>query len=537
MTSLAIEWAPKVRVNTVVPGFVATESAAAHYGDADGVAAVAATVPLRRMATPDDVAEACLFLASPRAAYVSGASLTLHGGGEPPAFLSAHRQLLTAGTCARQIRPDRNVPGTIRAYCSLHDPVRPDGQAVMTPDSVARRFPLASSAAVLAAGLVLALVVVDVPLGRLAHQSLNASGGSSPVWFSAALGLVGFVVASRQPRNLLGWILLGTAAFSSLSQDASFYAVADYRLRHGGLPLGWVAVLAQPGWAPSIVLGGLAVLLFPDGQPPAPRWRLVLWLYLAAATLYLAGVLILSAGAIAGHSIRVDASGNLLVLSHPAGSSAWWGVVEAVFFPVLAVCWLGSVAGQVASYRRSSGLRRQQLKWLLTGSVIAGIGIPLATWLSGRPGLPGVAGSIIGAATLLALPFCMGVAIMRYRLFDIDRIISRTLAYAILTGLLVGVYAGIVLLATRVVSVNEPVAVAGSTLAVAALFNPLRRRVQRAVDRRFNRSRYDADRIVAAFAGRQQNAVDLDRIRDDLAGTVQQALEPASVSVWMSGRR
>ncbi len=130
----------------------------------------------------------------------------------------------------------------------------------------------------------------------------------------------------------------------------------------------------------------------------------------------------------------------------------------------------------------------------------------------------------------------MGVAILRYRLFDIDRLVSRTLGYAIVTGLLVGVYAGTVLLATRVVSINEPAAVAGSTLAVAALFNPLRRRVQRAVDRRFNRTRYDANRTVAAFAATVQDAVDLDSVRDDLATVVQQALEPAHVSVWLNER-
>ena len=128
------------------------------------------------------------------------------------------------------------------------------------------------------------------------------------------------------------------------------------------------------------------------------------------------------------------------------------------------------------------------------------------------------------------------MAVLRYRLFDIDRIISRTLAYAIVTGLLVGVYAGIVLLATHVVSINAPVAVAASTLAAAALFNPLRRRVQRAVDRRFNRARYDADQTVAAFAARLKDAVDLDAVRDDLASVVHQALEPAHVSLWISQR-
>src|ERR1035438_2893503 len=137
---------------------------------------------------------------------------------------------------------------------------------------------------------------------------------------------------------------------------------------------------------------------------------------------------------------------------------------------------------------------------------------------------------------IVALPVSVGVAILKYRLYDIDRIISRTLAYAIVTGLLVGVYAGLVLLTTQVFRVHTPVAVAASTLAAAALFNPLRRRVQKAVDRRFNRARYDADQTVAAFATRLKDAVDLDSVRDDLAGVVSRALEPAHVSVWISQR-
>ena len=145
-------------------------------------------------------------------------------------------------------------------------------------------------------------------------------------------------------------------------------------------------------------------------------------------------------------------------------------------------------------------------------------------------------GHVAGAAALLALPVTMGVAIFRYRLFDIDRIISRTLAYAIVTGLLVGVYAGLVLLATQVIAVKSPVAVAASTLAVAALFTPLRRRVQRVVDRRFNRARYDGEQMVAAFAARLQDAVDLDSVRGDLTSVVCNALEPAHVSVWISQR-
>jgi hypothetical protein len=145
--------------------------------------------------------------------------------------------------------------------------------------------------------------------------------------------------------------------------------------------------------------------------------------------------------------------------------------------------------------------------------------------------------NILQSLAFVCLWTAIAVAVLKYRLYDIDRIISRTLAYTIVTGLLVGVYAGLVLLATHVLSFHSTVAVAASTLAAAALFTPLRRRVQRAVDRRFNRARYDADQTMAAFAARLKDAVDLDAIRDDLAGVVHQALEPAHVSVWISRRR
>ena len=391
---------------------------------------------------------------------------------------------------------------------------------------VTGRFWLASPVSVLVlSGLLLVLIAVDAPLARLAHQNINASSGSSPVWFTGTLGALGFVLAWRRPRNPLGWIFLAAAVFSTLSEDASFYTVADYRLHHGGLPLGWVAVLAQPGWAPTLALGGLVVLLFPDGALPSPRWRPVLWVYLAVAGLWMASAEVVSVGAVAGHDVRVDPSGDLLGLGSTTGPYGWFGVVEDVFFPVLAACWLASLVAQVASYRRSSGERRQQLKWLLTGGVVAGIGSVLA--ISGR-------GAVVGTVLVLAVPASMGVAIFKYRLYEIDRIISRTLAYAIVTGLLVGVYAGLVLLATEVFKFHSTVAVAAATLAAAALFNPLRRRVQGKVDRRFNRARYDANQTVAAFEARLKDAVDLDSVRDDLAGVVQQALEPAHLSVWVS---
>ena len=397
-----------------------------------------------------------------------------------------------------------------------------------------RRFRLASPASALVLGvLVLALMIADVPLASLAHQSLAASGGSLPVWILAPFAVVGFVVAWRKPANPIGWMILGGAAFGVLSEDASYYAVADYRLGHGGLPLGWLALLTQPGWAPAIMLFGLVVLLFPDGRPPSPRWRWVVRGYAAVGMLWIAGAVTITAGAIIGHKTQVDSSGNLLLLEGRAGAVAWWNAVQDVFFPLLVVCWLASLAGQALSFRRSSGERRQQLKWLMTVFAVALAGIGTSILFSS--GIGGIGGAF-GQAGIVAIPLGIGVAVLRYRLFDIDRIISRTLAYAIVTGLLVGVYAGLVLLAGRVVSITAPVAVAASTLAAAALFNPLRRRVQRVVDRRFNRARYDAGLTVAAFAARLQDTVDLDSVRDDLAGVVQQALEPAHVSVWLSQR-
>jgi len=228
------------------------------------------------------------------------------------------------------------------------------------------------------------------------------------------------------------------------------------------------------------------------------------------------------------------AFGGLLLLSGSNPAAGWWNVVQLVFFPLLAACWLASLAGQAVSYRRSSGERRQQLKWLLAGTAVVLVSAPLSVLLSllKSPSWVG----ILVLAGFVALPVSIGVAVLRYRLFDIDRIISRTLAYAIVTGLLVGLYAGLVLLATRVLSFHSTVAVAAATLAAAALFNPVRKRVQLRVDRRFNRARYDADQMVAGFAARLKDTVDLDSVRDDLASVVYQALEPAHVSVWISHR-
>jgi hypothetical protein len=188
---------------------------------------------------------------------------------------------------------------------------------------------------------------------------------------------------------------------------------------------------------------------------------------------------------------------------------------------------LASVAALIVRFVKSSGEERLQLKWCATAALVLAVVFVVTMWVDSA------AVNVLQSLAFLSLWTAIAVAVLKYRLYEIDRIISRTLAYAIVTGLLVGVYTGLVLLATQVFRFHTPVAVAASTLAAAALFNPLRR-VQQVVDRRFNRARYDADQTVAAFAAGLKDTVNLHSVRDDLAAVVDQALEPAHVSVWIS---
>jgi hypothetical protein len=223
-------------------------------------------------------------------------------------------------------------------------------------------------------------------------------------------------------------------------------------------------------------------------------------------------------------------------------SSGWYpGSHTAVLISVPAAL-LAGAAAVVVRFAKSSGPERLQLKWFVTAAVLvvaAIIPLSLAPQIGLNPAAASAAVSalkVVFCLTLVCLYAAIAIAVLKYRLYDIDRVLSRTLAYAIVTGVLAGVYAGLVLLATQVFGVHTPVAVAGATLAAAALFSPVRHRVQRRVDRRFNRARYDADQIVAAFAARLKDAVDLDGVCGDLARAVQVALEPAHISVWTSLR-
>jgi hypothetical protein len=296
------------------------------------------------------------------------------------------------------------------------------------------------------------------------------------------------------------------------------------------------AALLQPLWAPSFVAYPLVILLFPDGRLSSRRWRWVLWSYLVVGAYLPVGIYEITIRTVIGHRIQVLANGDLAAVDNPSGGGGVLSALVGVALPLLVVFWLAFFGRQAASFRRSSGERRQQLKWLMTGAAIFVIALILSVVVSIIDSHPSTFVQIlidIGGLGTLALPVGIGVGILKYRLYEIDRLISRTLAYAVLTGLLVGVYAGLVLLATRVLSFSSPVAVAASTLAAAALFNPLRRRVQRVVDRRFNRARYDAEVTVAAFSARLKDAVDLGAVRADLLDVVSRSLEPAHVSVWI----
>jgi len=402
-----------------------------------------------------------------------------------------------------------------------------------------RRFRPGLEAAANGAGiLVLVLAVAVFPVSALAQQGV-LSNANQVVMF-LPIGAVGLVVARRLPRNPIGWLLLACAAGALLSAAAGPYAWLVYRLGHR-LPLGPLALVLAMSWPTLYLTLPPVILLFPDGTLPSRRWRPVLRAYLAVTVGLLLSVYAVLAITLASGTVRIDASGDLTALDSPSGNTAWISAVVTVVFPVMAAFWLAFLGRLALSWRRAARERRQQLKWLLSGtaaSLACGlIGIFTGVFGSHAPAAVQAIAGFLNDSSFVVVAVCVGVAILKYRLYDIDRIISRTLAYAIVTGLLIGVYVGLVTLTTSVLPFTSTVGVALSTLAAAAIFNPVRRRVQHAVDRRFNRARYDAGQTVAVFAAQLKDAVDLDSIGNDLAEAVDQALEPAHVSVWISPQR
>jgi hypothetical protein len=378
-------------------------------------------------------------------------------------------------------------------------------------------------AAVVLGVFTLGIGLASVPVDGFTHHT--GPGGPVIAWLVAAVPMVsaaavGTLVAVRRPGNPIGWMLL--AIFFFAAAPAAEYAVLDYRIHHGTLPFGGAAVALEEAWPIFLVLLVILLWLFPDGRLPPGRWRGVARVLIVAGVL--AGLAASARGvaAVAGHDIRIDAGGNLT-----ADQNGPWKIPMAVVIAGSLASGLTWLIVQAPRYRRSAGERRQQLKWLYTGAIV----FVISVFLPGRVG-----NDLIGPVGAAALPVCIGVAVLKYRLFEIDRIISRVISYAIVTAVLAGVFAGLVLLATEALPFRNTVGVAVATLATAALFNPLRKRVQHAVDRRFNRARYNADLTVAAFASRLKDALDLDSVREDLATVVQKTLEPAHISMWMNER-
>ena len=367
-------------------------------------------------------------------------------------------------------------------------------------------------------GLILALAAANLWSSHAIppHTGLKGVG-----IITLPFAVVGLLVARRRPRNPIGWILLAFVFTVLVSVNAANWAVLVFRLHHA-LPLGRLAVFLAPAWIPVLVLAPLPVALFPDGEIPRGRWRWTFRAYVALAVAFLAGLGTQNFGAFTDRRVVVDHTGSLASLSAPLHGV--YADLNTAAILLYGLCFATMVAYQVARFARARGDERQQLKWFLAGGALAVTGLLVATQ-SNTLGFSFV--------FVVFLPLGIGFGILKYRLYDIDRLISRTISYGLLTGLLVGVFAGLVLLTTRVLPFSSPVGVAAATLAAAALFSPLRSRLQRLVDRRFNRARYDSDAVVAAFAARLCNAIDMESVLGELSAVAARSLEPATVTVWV----
>jgi hypothetical protein len=382
------------------------------------------------------------------------------------------------------------------------------------------------------AGLAVALAAL-AGAGLAVGDSDDLPGWSILVFLGlvSTAGGVGALLATRRPRNAVGWLLWGWALTIGLNLASMLWATNSV-LHHGGTLPGTMAAAWFASWSLTTAIATLLAflpLLFPNGRLPSPRWRLV--------AIALVGVLLLATAPYAlgpGPLIAVPQLQNPLGLELLAPAMptllAANDVAPFAILPVMAIA-------PIVRYRTGSDVTRQQLKWFAWAMGLAIGGLLLA--FAAPPGPLSDAGWIASMVTMGALvPGTIALAILRYRLYDIDRIISRTVAYAVLSGLLALTFGGLVLGIQGILggfTEGDTLAVAASTLAVVALFQPLRRRIQRAVDRRFNRARIDAEATSARFAERLRDEVDLEAIRVELTQAATSALAPAVAGTWVRG--
>ncbi|HEY6589590.1 MAG TPA: hypothetical protein VI751_00950 [Actinomycetota bacterium] len=336
---------------------------------------------------------------------------------------------------------------------------------------------------------------------------------------------VGAVLASRLPRHPVGWLLLGVGLSVAGSGVADGYARYGLVARPGVLPAArWIAIYSPATNIIGLALVGYVLLLTPTGSLPSPRWRW--WGRLAAA-----GPVAFVAALTVGPGLVIPPYDTVIdPVAIPALAGAVLVAIVAGFFLTVAGLVVGA-GSLVARFRRARGVERQQLRWLalaaaLTGAGAAVVGVGMAMGATAVP--------LFAAGVCLALlPLATGAAILRYRLDDLDRIVSRTVAYGLLTVLLGLGYAVVVLGLGRLLPEGSSLVVAAATLAVAAVFQPLRRRIQQAVDRRFNRRRHDAGRIIEAFGARLRDQVDLDTLTAEVLAVVDQTMAPTRASLWL----
>jgi hypothetical protein len=371
--------------------------------------------------------------------------------------------------------------------------------------------------------------VVAVVLTRPLTAAALARSAADALAFPLGFATIGLVLGLRRPANPIGWLYAAAGLVWSLQIPGTPWV--EYLLRVGRpLPLAaqLAATFGDVVWAPAISLGvTLPLLLLPEGRLRSRRWRLAVAASLAGAFLILVGAL---------------KPGQLisLPLANPLGLPGWAGVAAQVADTVGGALHVGALVAAlvcvVLRFRASRGVERQQLRWVAAGATVGVLGLLTVTALLVGGTLFGFASGawvLVALVTLPCMPAAIGVAVLRYRLWDLDRLISRTVTYTLVTALLVVPYLLILPVATRLAAGSGNLAVAGATLAAAAGFQPLRRRVQDLVDRRFNRARYDAVRTVAGFAARLREQVDLDALAAELLATVDQTMQPTQASLWL----